>query len=272
MSHDVTEVTVSFINVYTHGSASVAGEVSLLFRCKVIKKTLETIVFHHIYELSLHYSWQIAAKKVLLQSETRTEMKTGKILILNASPRKRGNIAQMVAEMTDEAKAQGAEVEVIDVQKLDVKPCIACMQCRSKGCCVLPGDDAQRVLQLIKDCDAMVIAAPCYWGNIPGTLKILFDRIVYGMMDESPRGIPRPLHKGKRCVLVSTSTTPWPFNILMHQSHGAIRALKEICKYSGFKIVATIEKGGTKRNTTLTERELIKCRKAVSKVLRCPVL
>ena len=121
VSHDVTEVTVSFINVYTHGSASVAGEVSLLFRCKVIKKTLETIVFHHIYELSLHYSWQIAAKKVLLQSETRTEMKTGKILILNASPRKRGNIAQMVAEMTDEAKAQGAEVEVIDVQKLDVK-------------------------------------------------------------------------------------------------------------------------------------------------------
>ena len=36
-------------------------------------------------------------------------MKTKKILILNASPRKRGNIAQMVAEMSDEAKAQGAE-------------------------------------------------------------------------------------------------------------------------------------------------------------------
>ena len=30
-------------------------------------------------------------------------MKTKKILILNASPRKRGNIAQMVAEMSDEA-------------------------------------------------------------------------------------------------------------------------------------------------------------------------
>lgn len=190
-----------------------------------------------------------------------------KLLILNASPRKRGNIAQMVTEMADEATAHGVEAEVIEVQKLRVRPCMACMQCRANGVCALSDDDAQRVLQLVKDCEAMVIAAPCYWGNIPGTLKLLFDRIVYGMMDESPRGIPIPLHKGKRCVLVSTSTTPWPLNILMHQSHGAIRALREICRYSGFKIVATIEKGGTRRDTTLTEREKNKCRKAVRKLL-----
>ena len=103
---------------------------------------------------------------------------------------------------------------------------MACMQCRAKDFCVLPDDDSQRVLQLIKDSYAIVIAAPCYWGNIPGTLKLLFDRIVYGMMDESQRGFPKPLHKGKRCVLVSTSTTPCPLNILMHQSRGAIRALR----------------------------------------------
>ena len=60
-------------------------------------------------------------------------METKKILILNASPRKRGNIAQMVAEMSDEAKAQGAEVDVVDVQKLNVQPCMACMKCRAKG-------------------------------------------------------------------------------------------------------------------------------------------
>ena len=87
------------------------------------------------------------------------------------------------------------------------------------------------------------------------------------MMDESARGFPKPLHKGKRCVLVSTSTTPWPLNILMHQSRGAIRALREICHYSGFKIVATIEKGGTRRHTILTDSETKKCRKAVRKLL-----
>lgn len=193
--------------------------------------------------------------------------KAKKILIINASPRKKGNIAQMVAEMSDEAKALGVEAEVMEVQHLTVRPCMGCMQCRAKSCCVLPEDDAGRVLQLIRECEALVIAAPCYWGNIPGTLKLLFDRIVYGMMDESPRGYPIPLHKGKRCVLVSTSTTPWPLNILLHQSHGAIRALKEICHYSGFKIVATIEKGGTRHHTVLTEREKAKCRQAVRKLL-----
>lgn len=193
-------------------------------------------------------------------------METKKLLIINASPRKMGNIAQMVETMSCEAMNHGVVVEVIETQKLHILPCMAC-KCRRKGSCVLPDDDSQRVLQLIRDCDALVIAAPCYWGNVPGTLKLLFDRIVYGMMDESSRGFPIPLHKGKRCVLVSTSTTPWPFNILMNQSHGAIRALKEICRYSGFKIVTTIEKGGTRRSTTLSESEANKRRKAVRKLL-----
>ena len=165
------------------------------------------------------------------------------MLIINASPRKKGNIAQMVAEMSEEAKNHGVEAEVVEVQNLNVRPCMGCMQCRSKRRCVLTEDDAGHVLQQIRECEALVIATPCYWGNIPGTLKVLFDRIV------------------------STSTTPWPLNILFHQSHGAIRALREICHYSGFKIVATIEKGGTKHNTVLTSREKAKCRKAIRKLL-----
>lgn len=44
---------------------------------------------------------------------------TNQLLIINVSPRKKGNIAQMVPEMTDEAKVQGAEVNVIVVQQID---------------------------------------------------------------------------------------------------------------------------------------------------------
>lgn len=191
-----------------------------------------------------------------------------KLLILNASPRRSGNIALMTATLKQEAECLGAEVEEIWVQRLTVRPCMGCMACRSKHACVLPEDDAQRVLEKIKAADALVVAAPCYWGNMPGTLKLLFDRMVYGLMDENAAGLPLPLHKGKRCVLISTSTTPWPFNILLHQSHGAIRAMKEVCKYSGFKIVATIEKGGTKGQKALPERILRRCRKAAGRLVR----
>ena len=190
------------------------------------------------------------------------------ILILNASPRRHGNISQMVEVMADECRQAGVEVQTVAVQQLDIRPCLGCMKCRAAHKCVLPEDDAQRVLKLIQQADALVIAAPCYWGNIPGTLKLLFDRIVYGMMDESEKGWPLPLHKGKRCVLVSTSTTPWPFNRIMHQSSGAIRAMKEVCRYSGIKTVATVEKGGTRHDTTLSEKDERRCRKAVRKLTR----
>ena len=190
------------------------------------------------------------------------------ILILNASPRRHGNISQMVEVMADECRQAGEEVQTVAVQQLDIRPCLGCMKCRAAHKCVLPEDDAQRVLKLIQQADALVIAAPCYWGNIPGTLKLLFDRIVYGMMDESEKGWPLPLHKGKRCVLVSTSTTPWPFNRIMHQSSGAIRAMKEVCRYSGLKTVATVEKGGTRHDTTLSEKDERRCRKAVRKLTR----
>ena len=190
------------------------------------------------------------------------------ILILNASPRRHGNISQMVEVMADECRQAGVEVQTVAVQQLDIRPCLGCMKCRAAHKCVLPEDDAQRVLQLIQQADALVVAAPCYWGNIPGTLKLLFDRIVYGMMDESEKGWPLPLHKGKRCVLVSTSTTPWPFNRIMHQSSGAIRAMKEVCRYSGLKTVATVEKGGTRHDTTLSEKDERRCRKAVRKLTR----
>ncbi|MDD6494769.1 MAG: flavodoxin family protein [Bacteroidales bacterium] len=190
------------------------------------------------------------------------------ILILNASPRRHGNISQMVEVMADECRQAGVEVQTVAVQQLDIRPCLGCMKCRAAHKCVLPEDDAQRVLKLIQQADALVIAAPCYWGNIPGTLKLLLDRIVYGMMDESEKGWPLPLHKGKRCVLVSTSTTPWPFNRIMHQSSGAIRAMKEVCRYSGLKTVATVEKGGTRHDTTLSEKDERRCRKAARKLMR----
>ena len=120
---------------------------------------------------------------------------------------------------------------------------------------------------MIQDADAIIMGAPCYWGNIPGQMKLLFDRIVYGMMRDTPR-FPEPLMKGKKCILLSTCTTPWPWNIWFKQSRGAIRAMREICRYSGFKIVATIERGGTAMHPQLSEKDKLKCLKAIRRLSR----
>ena len=188
-----------------------------------------------------------------------------KLLIINGSPRKKGLISQMLRIFHEQAINSGIEVSEVYANDLQIKPCMGCMACRSKRHCVLPEDDAQRVLTLIEQADAIVIGAPCYWGNIPGQLKLLFDRIVYGMMRDTPR-FPEPLMKGKRLVCISTSTTPFPFNILMNQSRGAIRALREIGRFSGWKIVDTIERGGTATRPQLSPRDISKCHKAFRKL------
>ena len=188
-----------------------------------------------------------------------------KLLIINGSPRKKGLISQMLRIFHEQAIASGIEVTEVYANDLQIKPCMGCMACRSKRHCVLPEDDAQRVLTLIQQADAIVIGAPCYWGNIPGQLKLLFDRIVYGMMRDTPR-FPEPLMQGKKAVFISTCTTPFPFNILMNQSRGAIRALREIGRFSGWKIVDTIERGGTATRPQLSPRDISKCHKAFRKL------
>ena len=187
------------------------------------------------------------------------------LLIINGSPRKKGLISQMLRIFHEQAIATGIEVTEVYANDLQIKPCMGCMACRSKRHCVLPEDDAQRVLALIQQADAIVIGAPCYWGNIPGQLKLLFDRIVYGMMRDTPR-FPEPLMQGKKAVFISTCTTPFPFNILMNQSRGAIRALREIGRFSGWKIVDTIERGGTATRPQLSPRDISKCHKAFRKL------
>ena len=187
------------------------------------------------------------------------------ILIINASPKPSGSISQMLAAFAQAAAESGHTVETITTSRLSVRHCIGCMSCRTKGQCCLPPDDAQAVLEKIRWCQALVVGAPCYWGNMPGELKVLFDRMVYGLIGESRLGMPQPLHKGKAAYIISTSTTPFPFNILCRQTRGVVRALREILGYSGFRIKGKIERGGTK-NRPLTPRDLDRCLKLARRI------
>ena len=125
-----------------------------------------------------------------------------KYVILNASPRPNSNISQMLGIVRNELLACGDKVLYVDVCKLQFRPCIGCMKCRSTHDCVMPDDDAKQVLRLVQDCDALIVGSPCYWGNMTGQLKMLFDRWVYGMMDHSESGYPIPLLKDKKAVIL----------------------------------------------------------------------
>jgi multimeric flavodoxin WrbA len=184
------------------------------------------------------------------------------ILVLSSSPRKNGITSQAVKNFVDGVRAAGAgdlsmeeaRVNVLNVNDLDFSPCKACLFCRKHGNCCQPVDDAHRVAELIRACDVLVVAAPVYWGNIPGTLKTLFDRLVYVLMGETRVGIPIPKHKGKSAYVITSCTTPFPFNVLCGQSTGVFKALKEILGTAGFKIRGKMAIPGTRKMQGLPER------------------
>lgn len=188
-----------------------------------------------------------------------------KVVVINGSPRRGGVVSQMLGHVVA-ALPQDCTVESLTVCDLRVRPCTGCMRCRSLGRCVLPEDDAHRVAGMIRACDALVVGSPCYWGNMSGELKVLFDRMVYAMMGERGNGMPIPLHKGKRAVLVSACNTVWPFSVWFRQTGGVFRSLREILRWSGFRVVGTFGKGGCRKHGELTPREIGKCEKLAKRI------
>jgi putative NADPH-quinone reductase len=174
-----------------------------------------------------------------------------KILVLNGSPRAKGTIASLLGAVT-KPLSTGHVLEWIDVGHLKMRHCTGCMVCREKGTCVLPEDDAQIVGRKIQEADVLVVGTPTHWGNMSAPLKQLFDRNVPVFMGESPRGIPVARQKGKRAAIVVACTTPWPFNVLLPESRGAMRAVKEVLHYGGYKVVGTLTKPGTKKSRELS--------------------
>lgn len=182
------------------------------------------------------------------------------VLVLNGSPKKSGTVATLLQSVVNGIES-GATTEWVDAYDLSIKPCIGCMKCRQTERCILPEDDGHKIGQKIIDADLLLIGTPTYWGNMSAQLKMVFERNVPLLMGESKNGIPVPKHKGKKAVIVTACTTPYPFNFILPESRGAVRSIKEILNYSGFKTKGVLTKAGTKSNPEITPKLLKKAAK-----------
>jgi multimeric flavodoxin WrbA len=100
---------------------------------------------------------------------------TKNILILNSSPREKGNSAILANQVASGAKEVGAKVESISLHGLDIRPCDACDQCRDTNMCVLQ-DDMNSIYPKLVAADAIVLASPIYWFTYSAQLKLCIDR------------------------------------------------------------------------------------------------
>jgi multimeric flavodoxin WrbA len=98
-----------------------------------------------------------------------------KILILNGSPREKGNSAVLAQRAAEGARAAGAEVESVYLHGLDIRPCDACDLCTESGSCVIE-DDMQPLYPKLAAADAILLASPVYWFTFSAQLKLCIDR------------------------------------------------------------------------------------------------
>ena len=109
------------------------------------------------------------------------------ILVLNGSPRPNGNTKQMIEAFRRGAEGADHQVDVVDVCKKNIKGCLACEYCHTKGrgeC--IQKDDMQEVYALLKEADMLVLASPIYYHGISGQLKCAIDRFYSAAYPSGP--------------------------------------------------------------------------------------
>jgi multimeric flavodoxin WrbA len=106
-------------------------------------------------------------------------MRIVKIIALNGSPRFMGNTSAAVTLILDEFEKEGFETEHIQMYGSIMTPCNDCGSCgiRGDGRCINENDDMNAYLDKLISADGIIMAAPSYYGGIPGQMRILLERI-----------------------------------------------------------------------------------------------
>ena len=101
-----------------------------------------------------------------------------KVLMLNGSPKAKGNTAVALAEMEKVFIQEGIEVVTVQVGNQPVRGCIACGSCYKTGKCVFD-DVVNEISPILKEADGLVVASPVYYASANATLIAVLDRLFY---------------------------------------------------------------------------------------------
>ena len=108
-----------------------------------------------------------------------------KTIVINASPRKKWNTAEVMQAAQKGAESVGAETEYFNLSDLVFKGCRSCLICKqkdkTKGKCYWR-DDLSEVIEKIFEADALLIGSPIYFGEPTSEFRALIERLIFCIM------------------------------------------------------------------------------------------
>ncbi len=163
-----------------------------------------------------------------------------KILILQGSPRAKGNTAWMAGEFKKAAEAAGHDVALFDVAHRKIAGCLACEYCHGKGngACVQK-DDMQELYPLLADAECLVLASPIYYFTMSAQIQAAIQRFY---------AIWKPA-KVKKTALLLSSHSPSVYD-------GAIAEYKGIITFCGYEDIGIVTAKADEQKTDATRAKL----------------
>lgn len=101
-----------------------------------------------------------------------------KVVILNGSPRKKGNTSTLVKAFTEGAESSGNTVTEFFLDGMEIHGYKGCFGGHSsRECPCVQKDDMAKIYPAVKESDVVVLASPLYYWNMSGQLRTAVDRL-----------------------------------------------------------------------------------------------
>ena len=104
-----------------------------------------------------------------------------KVLLINGSPRWKGNTNRALEEAAAALEAEGGQTELVWIGNKELRGCIACGICGKTGDkhCVFAEDCCNELIAKAAECDGFIVGSPVYYAGMAGSLRALMDRMFY---------------------------------------------------------------------------------------------
>jgi multimeric flavodoxin WrbA len=101
-----------------------------------------------------------------------------KVIAINGSARKDGNIVILINHVLKELQSEGIDTEMIQLSGKAVRGCLACYHCFQKkdNQCSNTSDIGNECIAKMLDADGIILGTPTYFADVSAELKALIDR------------------------------------------------------------------------------------------------
>ena len=129
------------------------------------------------------------------------------IVVLEGSPNTHGSSNMLADAFIKGAQEKGHTVEVFDLPKMNIHPCMGCARCGYEGPCVQHDDVIQVRISLLSS-DMVVFVTPLYYYGMSAQLKTMIDRFCAFNSSLTSR------HLRSALISAAWNDDPWTFDAL----------------------------------------------------------